>query len=131
MSPDRWQDHIDMYTVLRVTGDNTVTLTTADAINAVSPGAIKPRHRNDGFAATIIDSGEWRDHVRAIEAFVQAHRDLLADATARGVSVQFDIAIGPEDRLASAFTSVGCPPHLHRELGAIGAWLVFSWYTTD
>jgi hypothetical protein len=120
-----------MYTVLRITGDASAAQTTVEAINAVRTGTLSARARDDGFAASITDSVDWSDHVRAIEAFIEAHRVSLADATARGASIQFDAMIESDDVAGHAYTSFGCPPSLHRELGAIGACLVFSWYATD
>ena len=116
-----------MLTVLRVTGELAEVEAMVDAINTVSPQTMTPRAWKDGYAATVSDSDDWDDHVRAIEAFVKAHREHLTRAARGGVSIHFDTAIEPDDVRARAYTSFGCSPSLHRELGAIGAWLVLSW----
>ncbi len=120
-----------MYTVLRVTGEPADVEVVVDAINTVSPQTLTARARTDGYVAAVSKSHDWDDHVRAIEAFVKAHREQLARAAESGVSIQFDTAIEPADEEARSYKSLGCPPSLHRELGAIGAWLVLSWYARD
>ena len=56
-----------MLTVLRVTGELAEVGAMVDAINTVSPQTMTPRARKDGYAATVSDSDDWDDHVRAIE----------------------------------------------------------------
>lgn len=118
-----------MFTVLRLIGDSAIASAAADAINAVTPGTIAARNAPDsGYGASVCDSNDWRDHVGAMEAFVGAHGETLAAASKSGVSVEFDTAIEPDDPRGHLYTSFGCPPGLHRDLGAIGASLVLTWY---
>jgi hypothetical protein len=120
-----------MYTVLRMTGDRSKAQVAADRMNAMTTGTVSPRARADGFAATISDSDAWDDHVRALEAFVEAHRESLAAAAESGLSIEVDTMVVTDDVAGRPITSFTCPPRLHRDLGAVGAALVFSWYATD
>jgi hypothetical protein len=118
-----------MYTVLRLTGEQLTTTAAADAINRVTPGTMSTRKGpSGGYGASVCDSDSWDDHIRALEAFIDNHRDSLSAATASGASAQFDAAIEPEDARGRLYTSFACPPSLHRDLGAVGASLVLSWY---
>lgn len=125
----------EMYTVLRVTGSTPVTQTAATAINAVSPGTMTPRTPKDGYGAAVEDSNDWDDHVRAIEAFVVAHREALAAAAASGAAVQFDTAIEPDDPRGRLYTSFGCPPEppprARRDRSFAGTQLVRNRLTGD
>lgn len=113
-----------------MTGELSKAQVAADAINATMAGTMSHRARGDGFAATVSDSDTWDDHVRALEAFVDAHREPLTAASGSGLSLHFDTMVVPGDVAGRPIVSFTCPPRLHRDLGEIGAALVFSWYET-
>ena len=119
-----------MHTVLRITGDLAGARVAAASINAVSDGAMSPRARGDGFVASISDADTWSEHVRALAAFVAAHREALVAASEAGLSLDADTMVEADDVAGRPITSLVCPPHLLRELGAVGASLTVSWYET-
>ena len=82
-----------MYTVLHLTGERSKAEVAADAINATTAGTVSPRARGDGFAASISDSDRWDDHVRALQSYVDAHREPLMAASGSGLSLHLDTMV--------------------------------------
>jgi hypothetical protein len=113
------------------TDDRAILLALGRAMNVAWPGVFededfKPRRR--GFFCEVADSADWQDHVEGTIDFIETCGEIFARAAKVGISVIFDTAIWPEDRMAQGRVRLTFSPTLMAGLAATGAWFFVSDY---
>jgi len=92
-----------MYSVIRFTGSpresDSVLSGIAESINARRPGTFTGMDKVDQrFSCTVSKRDSVDEHMVQILHFLRLFNDILKDASKKGVELQLDIAIEPEDR---------------------------------
>jgi hypothetical protein len=87
------------------------------------------RRAKDGFACEICSTDRLEDHLQDVEDFLCVHRASVDEAVALGATVTFDIALGGNDKPASApYLSLPFQPEFLRLLAEAKARLEITLY---
>jgi len=121
-----------MYTIIRFTSQSIepeVHERVGGKLNVLIPGAYQGlRRAGDGFASELSEAGIWRIHRTAILKFLRAGCAAIAEARQAGIDVCVDVAIEPEDLMATQVFCLRADPELTRSLADADVGLEFSFY---
>jgi len=85
-------------------------------------------HVPNRFSCSVCEGGTWAKHERAIARFLRKCNLALQKAAVSKVSVDFDVAIEPEDFSKRAYIETFLAPRLLQRLAERRVGLVFTYY---
>lgn len=121
-----------MYTVLRFESptENAEALALlGEELNEIRQGTFSGLdHVKGRFSCDVCDLDDWESHLGAIEESMVLFESILATAISRGLEVEFDVAVEPEDCEKKLYVSTNLDPNLLRKLADQKVGLTFSYY---
>ena len=81
------------------------------------------------FSCSVFAASDWNAHVEAMIAFLDQFQEIIRDAHALGIEVEFDAAIDPEDYAChKLYFDVDLPLKLVQQLGAHQVSINITYY---
>lgn len=82
------------------------------------------------FSCVISDSDDWREHARRMVRFLDIFKASIQLAARRGIEVEFDVAIEPEDAAGKPYISLDITRRMITRLAKDHVQLTFTYYTS-
>jgi hypothetical protein len=122
-----------MYSVCRFVrssgGDEQTLYDIGSALNRVKAGQFARLDKIGGrFSVSLSTADTWHAHLIAIRGFIHEMSEVISEAIFKGIYVEIDVAVEPEDLAGGVFVSYAMPSVMLTELGARGITMVFTQY---
>ena len=100
-----------------------------ESLNQIRPGTFSGLDgRWNGFSCDVCSLDSWNAHLQTIEEVLRAFTSVFKEASNRGIEVEFDVAVEPEDLHNKLYVAASLGVDLFKKLIDQKVGITFTFY---